>query len=119
MTDPSLFPPLGQAAEAPGPPPGAGVAQRRGRAIRQRTAPSGAPASTGGEAAVPSPAPDWAPVPGQDNVLEFDAVCASYGTYRALFSVSFAVPRGGKVALLGSNGAGKSTVARVASGSSR
>jgi len=49
-------------------------------------------------------------------VLEFDRVSASYGTYRALFDVSFAVPAGGIVALVGSNGAGKSTVARVASG---
>lgn len=49
-------------------------------------------------------------------LLEFDAVSAGYGTYRALFGVSFAVPAGGIVALLGANGAGKSTVARVASG---
>jgi branched-chain amino acid transport system ATP-binding protein len=41
---------------------------------------------------------------------------AAYGPYRALFDVSFAVPAGGVVALLGSNGAGKSTVARVVSG---
>jgi branched-chain amino acid transport system ATP-binding protein len=49
-------------------------------------------------------------------VLEFDHVHASYGTYRALFGVSFVVPERGIVALLGANGAGKSTVARVASG---
>lgn len=49
-------------------------------------------------------------------VLEFDHVNASYGTYRALFDVSLTVPAGGIVALLGANGAGKSTVARVASG---
>ncbi len=49
-------------------------------------------------------------------MLEFDDVCASYGSYRALFSVSFSIPENGKVALLGSNGAGKSTVARVATG---
>ena len=49
-------------------------------------------------------------------VLELRDVRASYGTYRALFGVSLAVPAGGIVALLGSNGAGKSTVARVVSG---
>ena len=46
----------------------------------------------------------------------FDEVCASYGSYRALFGVSFEVQPGAIVALLGSNGAGKSTVARVVSG---
>jgi branched-chain amino acid transport system ATP-binding protein len=49
-------------------------------------------------------------------VLELDAVSASYSTYRALFGVSFSVADDGIVALLGSNGAGKSTVARVVSG---
>jgi len=48
--------------------------------------------------------------------LELDHVSAAYGPYRALFDVSFRVPAGGVVALLGSNGAGKSTVTRVASG---
>ncbi|MHB8438903.1 MAG: ABC transporter ATP-binding protein [Acidimicrobiales bacterium] len=48
--------------------------------------------------------------------LELRGVQAAYGSYRALFDVSFAVPAGAVVALLGSNGAGKSTVARVATG---
>ncbi len=48
--------------------------------------------------------------------LELDNVSAAYGPYRALFGVSFSIPAGGVVALLGSNGAGKSTVARVVSG---
>jgi len=48
--------------------------------------------------------------------LEVDHVSASYGPYRALFDVSFKVAAGGTTALLGSNGAGKSTVARVVSG---
>ena len=43
-------------------------------------------------------------------------VSAAYGPYRALFDVSFEVPAGGITALIGSNGAGKSTVARVVSG---
>lgn len=48
--------------------------------------------------------------------LELRGVSASYGTYRALFDVTFEVPEHAVVALLGSNGAGKSTVARVATG---
>lgn len=49
-------------------------------------------------------------------VLDVQRVCAGYGPYRALFDVSFSVPEGGIVALLGSNGSGKSTVARVVTG---
>jgi branched-chain amino acid transport system ATP-binding protein len=48
--------------------------------------------------------------------LEFDHISAAYGPYRALFDVSFSVPSGQVVALLGSNGTGKSTVTRVAAG---
>jgi branched-chain amino acid transport system ATP-binding protein len=43
-------------------------------------------------------------------------ISAAYGPYRALFDVSFSVPTGGVVALIGSNGAGKSTVARTITG---
>ena len=49
-------------------------------------------------------------------ILELDGVSAGYGPFRALFDVSLTVPPGAAVALLGSNGAGKTTVARVASG---
>ena len=49
-------------------------------------------------------------------VLELREVAASYGPFRALFGVSLTVAAGGSVALLGANGAGKTTVARVASG---
>ena len=49
-------------------------------------------------------------------VLELREVDASYGPFRALFGVSLTVAAGGSVALLGANGAGKTTVARVASG---
>jgi branched-chain amino acid transport system ATP-binding protein len=49
-------------------------------------------------------------------LLELIDVHAAYGPFRALFGVSLTVPEGSAVALLGSNGAGKSTVARVASG---
>jgi branched-chain amino acid transport system ATP-binding protein len=50
------------------------------------------------------------------HILTVERVCASYGPYRALFNVSFRVPDGGVVALVGSNGAGKSTVARTVTG---
>ncbi|HXQ43547.1 MAG TPA: ABC transporter ATP-binding protein [Acidimicrobiales bacterium] len=68
-----------------------------------------------------SPGPVTAPTSPQPAsadrpLLEFVGVNVSYSTYRALFDVSFTVPKRGIVALLGSNGAGKSTVARVASG---
>jgi len=51
-----------------------------------------------------------------DAILEVRHVSASYGPYRALFDVSFEIPAGGVVALIGSNGAGKSTVARTITG---
>ena len=50
------------------------------------------------------------------DVLELRGVSAAYGPFRALFDVSFTVAEGEAVALVGSNGAGKTTVARVASG---
>jgi branched-chain amino acid transport system ATP-binding protein len=44
-----------------------------------------------------------------ENLLEIRGLSASYGTIQALSNVSLAVLKGGIVALLGSNGAGKST----------
>ena len=61
-------------------------------------------------------APATVPVAGARPALAVDHVSAAYGPYRALFDVTFTVPGGGIVALLGSNGAGKSTVARVITG---
>jgi branched-chain amino acid transport system ATP-binding protein len=49
-------------------------------------------------------------------VLELRDVDAGYGPFRAIFDVSFSVARGRVLALLGSNGAGKTTIARVCSG---
>jgi branched-chain amino acid transport system ATP-binding protein len=54
--------------------------------------------------------------PAGTDVLSVRDVSSAYGPYRALFDVSFRVPEGGIVALVGSNGAGKSTVARTVSG---
>jgi len=49
-------------------------------------------------------------------VLELRDVSAGYGPFRAVFDVSLAVGPGEALALLGANGAGKTTVARVATG---
>jgi branched-chain amino acid transport system ATP-binding protein len=49
-------------------------------------------------------------------VLELRDVHAAYGPFRALFGVSFSILPGQALALLGSNGSGKTTVARVCSG---
>ena len=49
-------------------------------------------------------------------ILEMTDVCAVNGPFRALFGVTLAIRPGEALALLGANGAGKTTVARVASG---
>jgi branched-chain amino acid transport system ATP-binding protein len=50
------------------------------------------------------------------SVLELRGVSAGYGPFRALFDVALEVGTGEALALVGANGAGKTTVARVASG---
>ena len=49
-------------------------------------------------------------------LLELRDISAGYGPFRAIFDVSFSIPERGVVALLGANGTGKSTIARVVSG---
>ena len=44
-----------------------------------------------------------------ENLLEVESVSAAYGNIRALQDVSLKVPQGAIVALLGANGAGKSS----------
>jgi branched-chain amino acid transport system ATP-binding protein len=51
-----------------------------------------------------------------DPILELRAVNASYGKVRALHGISLKVGAGEVVALIGANGAGKSTTLRVISG---
>ncbi len=50
------------------------------------------------------------------SILEVADLGAAYGPFDALFDVTFAIGRGQAVALVGANGAGKSTVARVVTG---
>lgn len=49
-------------------------------------------------------------------ILELQDVEASYGPFRSLFGISFAIAERGVTALLGSNGSGKTTVVRICSG---
>jgi branched-chain amino acid transport system ATP-binding protein len=53
---------------------------------------------------------------GIDPILELRGVSASYGKVRALHGISLKVSPGEVVALIGANGAGKSTTLRVMSG---
>ncbi|OAA18915.1 amino acid/amide ABC transporter ATP-binding protein 2, HAAT family [Frankia sp. EI5c] len=62
------------------------------------------------------PIPEQTGQPAGTPALEFRSVVAAYGPFRALFGVSFEVRPGEALALVGSNGVGKTTVARVASG---
>jgi branched-chain amino acid transport system ATP-binding protein len=57
-----------------------------------------------------------APEPAVVPLLELRNVDAAYGPFRAIFGMSFTLSPGRVLAMLGSNGAGKTTVARVASG---
>lgn len=50
------------------------------------------------------------------SMLQLENVCVSYGSIEALHSVSITVEEGQTVALLGANGAGKSTTLRTISG---
>ena len=48
--------------------------------------------------------------------LELDSVGAAYGPFRALFDIDLSLAPGRTLAILGANGSGKSTIARVVSG---
>jgi branched-chain amino acid transport system ATP-binding protein len=56
------------------------------------------------------------PAPAAAPVLELRSVDAAYGPFRSIFGISFSLERGRVLAVLGSNGSGKTTVARVCSG---
>jgi branched-chain amino acid transport system ATP-binding protein len=55
-------------------------------------------------------------VPTTTPALDLRSVDAGYGPFRAIFGVTFSLTAGRVLALLGSNGAGKTTIARVCSG---
>ena len=50
------------------------------------------------------------PVATSAPLLELESVDAGYAAFRALFGVSLTVPEGSALALLGSNGSGKTSV---------
>ncbi len=52
-----------------------------------------------------------------DKVIEFDNVCKGYGDEQLIENLSFSVPKGAVVGIIGGNGAGKSTLFRMISGS--
>jgi ABC-type branched-subunit amino acid transport system ATPase component len=54
--------------------------------------------------------------PATDHILELRDLRASYGAVEVLRGINFTVKRGEVVALLGTNGAGKSTILRCVSG---
>ncbi len=58
---------------------------------------------------------DQARKSGQD-VLKVDGLCKAYGDNRVLEGVSFAVRRGERVAVIGANGLGKSTLIKILAG---
>ena len=55
-------------------------------------------------------------MPGSPNLLEVFGLQVSYGAIKALDGISFAVPQGKIVALLGANGSGKTTTLRAITG---
>jgi simple sugar transport system ATP-binding protein len=68
--------------------------------------------------AAPS-APSPAALPAGDVLLEVDGLEKAFGAVRAVRGVSFSVARGEAVAVVGDNGAGKSTVVKMISGALR
>jgi phosphate transport system ATP-binding protein len=54
----------------------------------------------------------WWPNPGEDPLAAFDGVSVSYGSTPAVDDVTFPVPRGSIVALIGPSGSGKSSLIR-------
>ncbi|MFG2333013.1 ATP-binding cassette domain-containing protein [Streptomyces sp. NPDC048604] len=101
-------------------------ARRRAGAGAVAAAGAGAVAGAGAEEPGPLPSPDadvpgplpapGADVPGPPPALELRGVWAGYGGAHVVQGVNLVVRRGEIVVLLGANGAGKSSVCRVAAG---
>jgi len=75
---------------------------------------NGSAGESGESGAVATPAP--APAEADGPLLSVQNLSVRYGSVQALFEVSVDVPPGSVVAVLGANGAGKSTFARAVSG---
>ena len=60
-----------------------------------------------------SDVPNAPPLTIKNGAVEFKNVRFSYGRYEILKDISFAIPAGTKTAIVGSSGAGKSTIARL------
>jgi ATP-binding cassette subfamily B multidrug efflux pump len=64
--------------------------------------------------APPLPAPETPPAPGtEDAMVAFDDVRFGYGAEQVLRGVTFAIPRGSTVAVVGATGSGKSTLIKL------
>jgi ABC-type branched-subunit amino acid transport system ATPase component/ABC-type branched-subunit amino acid transport system permease subunit len=87
-----------------------------GRFAREQPS-GGSPTAAGRTPTAPGPVVA-ATVPGSadDALIRLSGVEASYGSLQVLFGIDFSVAPGEMVALLGTNGAGKSTVLRVLTG---
>jgi branched-chain amino acid transport system ATP-binding protein len=96
-------------AAAPAPAPAPATAPAPDPAPDPAPAPTPVPAPSDGGAAAPSATP-------ARPLLEVSGLEVSYGAIRALTGVSFSVGEGEMVALVGANGAGKSTVLNTLSG---
>jgi ATP-binding cassette, subfamily B, bacterial MsbA len=55
--------------------------------------------------------PGAVPLPSFNHSIEFDDVCFSYGEKPVLENISFTIPKGKTIALVGPSGVGKSTIA--------
>ena len=64
------------------------------------------------EAAPFDTAREWWPNPGEDPLGEFASVSVSYSGVPAVVDISFPVPHGAIVALIGPSGSGKSSLIR-------
>ena len=86
------------------------LARRRGIDLVEASADGSDSVLSSGNRHMPGPATR------EDSVLRLEGLTASYGSLQVLFGVDLDVARGEIVALLGTNGAGKSTVLRAVAG---
>ncbi|SQD95318.1 ABC transporter related [Parafrankia sp. Ea1.12] len=91
--------------------------RREQRALRREAAATAAtPVSTTPNSVTPVSAPDTEASDGASTVLELRDVHAAYGAVEVLHGVSLTLRAGEVLALIGANGAGKSTICAVVTG---